>query len=787
MLAINRKLARDLWHTRSQGLAIASVVGAGVAMFVLMISTFDSLSLTQTSYYERFRFADVFASLRRAPLSLAADIAAIPGVAASDERVVVDVSLDVPGLDAPASGRLISLPEEGRPILNDVFVTEGRYVEPYRDNEVLASDTFARDNGLHPGDSVVAIINGHRRRLDIVGLALSPEYVYAIRPGELVADEARFGIFWMGRKALATAFQMEGGFNDVSLALAPGADTQGVIARLDRLLTPYGGLGAIPRAQQISHFFLASELTSLRATGEIVPVIFLAVAAFLLNVVLTRLVALQREQIAALKALGYANTEIGWHFVKWSLAIACAGAAIGTVAGALLGRAMTAFYTNFFHFPLLEYHLHPSVVIEGTAVALVSAAAGAIGAVRHVVSLPPAEAMRPEPPARYSVSWVERAGVGRWLSEPARIVLRNLQRHPGRAALSVLGIAFGGAMIVVGTFSMDSIDDVMDTQYNVAQVFDAAVTFNEPVSASAAEDAEHLPGVIRAEGFRAVPARLRAGARSRSVSILGLPERPALNRVVNASLDRVDMPPEGLVLSSELAKLLGVGRGDLVTVEVLEGARPVRRVPVARLVDEFMGTNAYMRIGALHALMREGGSLSGVYLQVAAPSLPALYHQLKATPAVAGVSLRQAAIDSFRDTVAESIRITRIVTIVFASIIAFGVVYNTARISLSERGRELATLRVIGFTRGEIASILLGELALITLAAVPFSMLIGYGLAALTVRAYETEVYRLPLAVTPHTYAVAALATIAAAAISAYIVRRRLDHLDLIAVLKTRE
>ena len=787
MLAINRKLMRDLWHTRSQALAIASVVGAGVAMFVLMLSTFDSLSLTQQQYYQRYRFADVFASLRRAPLSLAGDIAAIPGVAASAERVVVDVALDVPGLAAPASGRLISVPEEGRPPLNDIFLREGRYVEPYRENEVLVSENFAVANDLHPGDSLVAVINGHRRPLDIVGVALSPEYVYAIRPGELVADDARFGIFWMDRKALATAFQMEGGFNDVALTLERGADEHEVIRRLDQLLEPYGGLGAIPRAQQFSHFFLDSEITSLRAMGQIVPVIFLAVAAFLLNVVLTRLVALQREQIAALKALGYANLEIGWHFVKWSLAVALMGAVMGTVAGAALGRAMTLFYTNFFHFPILAYDLRPSVVVEGTAVALAAAVVGAIGAVRRVVTLPPAEAMRPEPPARYTVSWVERAGFGAWLSQPARIVLRNLQRHPGRAALSALGIAFGGAMIIVGTFTIDSIDEVMDTQYNVAQVYDAAVTFNLPVSARAADEAARLPGVIRAEGFRAVPARLRVGARTRSVSILGLPERPALNRVIDASLARVDMPPQGLVLSAELAKILGVGRGDEVTVEVLEGARPVRTAAVAELVDEYMGTNVYMRIDALHALMREGQSLSGVYLAVDQPALPALYRELKETPAVAGVSLRQAAIDSFRNTVAESIQITRLVTIVFASIIAFGVVYNTARIALSERGRELATLRVIGFTRGEIAYMLLGELALVTLAALPISMGIGYGLAALTVKAYETEVYRLPLAVTPHTYAVSALATLAAAAVSALIVRRRLNHLDLIAVLKTRE
>jgi len=787
MLAINRKLLRDLWRTRSQALAIALVIGAGVAMFVLMLSTFDSLGLTEQRYYERYRFGEVFASLKRAPLALGDAIARIPGVAAMQTRVVVDVTLDVGGQPAPVSGRLISIPDEGRPVLNDLFLRSGRWIDAFRDDEVLVSETFARANHLDAGDSVAAVINGRRRGLRIVGLALSPEYVYAVRPGELVADDARFGVLWMGRKALATAYQMDGGFNDVSLALEHGASTREVIARLDRLLEPYGGLGAIPRAQQLSHFFLQSEIDSLRGMGQIVPVIFLAVAAFLLNVVLTRLVAVQREQIAALKALGYSNAEVSWHFVKWGLAVGAGGGAAGIAAGTVMGRNMTAIYTEFFHFPVLEYHLPAAVVVEGMAVALVSAVIGALGAVHRVVTLPPAEAMRPEPPARYGVSGIERAGLRRWLSQPARMVLRNLLRHPVRAAMSTIGIAFGGAMLIVGTFTIDSMDQVMDVQFNVAQVYDAIVTFVEPVSARAGDEVRHLPGVLDAEGFRAVPARLRAGHRERPVSILGLPSPSALNRVVDATHGVVRLPPDGLVLGTKLAELLGVTAGDLVTVEVLEGERPVRNVVVSRLVDEYMGTNAYMDIGAVHRLMQEGGSLSGAYLAVDSGAEPALYRQLKNTPAVAGVGFRRAAIDSFRNTLAESVSITRTVTILFAAIIAFGVVYNTARIALSERAAELATLRVIGFTRAEIAYILLGELAVVTLAALPLSMAIGYGLAAMTVTAFNTDVYRLPLTVTTHTYAVSLMTMVVTASVSALIVRRRLDRLDLIAVLKTRE
>ncbi len=787
MRVLTRKLFRDILHIRGQAVAIALVIGSGVALYVLMLSTFQSLALTQRTYYSRYRFADVFASLKRAPLRLAADIAAIPGVADVDTRVVVDVTLDVPGVAAPVTGRLISVPEDRRPVLDDIALQAGRYVEPGRADEVVANQKFAEANHLTLGDTLTAIINGRRQGLRIVGLALSPEYVYAIRPGELVADDARFGVLWMGRRGLADAFRMEGAFNDVTLSLVPGASSEAVITRLDRLLDPYGGLGAIPRARQLSHFFLDSELQSLQGIGRVIPIVFLAVAAFLLNIVLGRIVSIQRQEIAALKALGYSDRTVALHFVQFSLLIGTAGALAGVVAGAWMGRGMMQIYTQFFQFPVLEYQLALRTVLEAMAVGAVAAGLAALGAARRVLRLPPAEAMRPAPPATYRVSWLERIGGRRWMSQPTRIVIRNVQRHPVRSGLSTLGIAMGGAMMVVGLFSIDSIDFVVDVQFRTAQLYDAVITFVEPASAPAAQEVDRLPGVMVSEPMRMVPVKLVAGFRSRYGAITGLPDPSRLNRIVDSSLSVRALPPDGLVLSRKLAEVLGIDRGDRVTVDVLEGSRPSREVVVSDLVDEFMGTNAYMRIDALHRLMQEGDSISGAYLQVDPLATNRLFSALKTTPAIAGVTLKRAALDSFERTLAENIAITRTVTIVFALIIAFGVIYNTSRIALSERARELATLRIIGFSRNDVSYILLGEIAIVTIAALPLSLVLGYGLAAAAVRAYDTEVYRIPLILTARTCVQALGTTIVATLVSGALVRRRLNRLDLIAVLKTRE
>jgi len=787
MRALTKKLWRDLRHLRGQAVAIALVIAAGVAIYVVMESTLVSLDLTQRTYYERYRFADVFASAKRAPISLAPAIAAIPGVAQIETRVVSDVLLDVPGLVEPAVGRLVGIPAPRRAMLCDVFLRQGRYIEAGRPDEVLLSETFAKLHGLVPGSVLPAILHGRRRNLRVVGLSLSPEYVYNVRPGELMPDEKRFGIVWMERRALAAAYEMEGGFNDVVLRLSRGASRPEVIARLDRLLEPWGGRGAIPRSLQTSHWYLENELAQLRSSGRVLPVVFLGVAAFLLNVVLTRIVALERGQIGALKALGYTNREVAAHYLALALLIASLGGAIGVAFGSWLGRGMTALYTEFYHFPILEYRLAVKVALQGTAIGLVAAGLGALGAVRGAARLPPAEALRPEPPARYRESLLERAGVKRLLSQPARMIVRNITRRPVRASLSILGIALGAAMLVVGTFSLDAMRRIVDVQFGLAQRYDAMVTFLEPTSPRAFHEVERLPGVREVEAFRSVPVNLRFRHRSRQAAVLGLPAAPRLNRVLDSKTRPVTLPPQGLVLSRTVADILGADRGDVVVLEVLEGARPVLQVPVADVVDEYIGTNVYSEIGALRRLMREGETLSGAFLAVDRAAEPALYRRVKRSPRVAGVLLKRATVESFEKTIARNFTIITTVNMLFAAVIAFGVVYNTARISLSERSRELATLRVIGFRRAEISYILLGELAALVALAIPIGLLLGYGMSAAILELFQTELYRIPFVIAPRTFARAGFVTLVAAAISAAAVRRRLDRLDLVAVLKTRE
>ena len=779
-------MLRDLWHLRGQVFATALVVACGITSFVSMRSTYDSLVASRDGYYSTYRFGDVFANLKRAPQSVAAEIAKIPGVAAVQTRVVHTVTLDLPDLPEPAQGRLVSVSDENTDELNKLFLIRGRPLENNAD-EVVISGAFADANLLNPGDSVNAVINGRLKKLRIVGVALSPEYIYEIRPGDIFPDDHRFGILWMKRRTVASVFQMENAFNDVSLTLAPQANEADVIEKLDRVLEQYGGFGAHGRPDQYSHRFISNELAELQVFGSFIPAIFLGVTAFLLHLVLSRLVDVEREQIGLLKAFGYTNADIGLHYLKLAVVAIVAGVIIGIGFGAWFGSGMSALYGDFFHFPVLEYSVSLSIIGWSFVISIGAAAIGAAAAVRNAVSLPPAEAMRPKPPANYQAGFLESSGLQKALSTEGRIVMRNLVRHPVKAMLSAFGISLSIALLFIGFYFFDAVMRIIDVQFEQVQREDVEVSFNEPRPGRVVYDLASMPGVTTVEPYRVVPAKLRFGNHLRRVGIMGLTDDAELRRVVGKDLNRVNLPPEGIVLGHTIAESLDVKKGDTLTVEVTEGARPVRQAEIAGVVTELLGLGVYMDISALNRLMREENTVSGAFLSVESDKRSELYSRLKRTPAVAGVGLPDAALESFNDTIAKTIGTSTTFLIGFACIIAFGVVYNGARIALAERGRELASLRVLGFTRGEIGKMLLGEQAALTVAAIPMGYVIGFGTCYLITKVVDAEIVRLPLVLSFRTFFMSGLIVVLAAVLSGLLVTWRLRRMDLIEVLKTRE
>ncbi|HET6415361.1 MAG TPA: ABC transporter permease [Polyangiales bacterium] len=786
--ALDRKLLREVVRLRGQALTIAIVVASGVACYIALQSAWRALYQSRDLYYQTNHFAEVFVHLERAPKSVAGQVSELPGVARAYPRIVEQVRLPMDDLISPARGDLISVPSTGRAPMNGLVLRAGRNLEPGRYDEVLLNEPFAKAHGLEPGDHISAVINGKLRDLLVVGHALSPEYVFAVDSGLLMPDDERFTPLWMLEDAIAAAYRMEGAFNDLSVKLEPGANQDSVLSAIDRVLKPYGGLGAYTREHQLSHSVLTSEIQGIETLVIFLPTVFLGVAAFLLNVVFSRLVALQRPQIAVLKAMGYRNATIATHYLKMVALIVSFGALIGLGLGVWLGKGMLAMYAEFFRLPQMPQRVDLSVSINAILFSLIAGALGASMSVRAAVKLPPAAAMRPPAPAKYRTAALERWGMTKWMSQPALMVFREIWRSPGRTALSSLGIALALSIVILGRFGYDAYGPMMMVQFERQQREDLTVSFSDAMPERGLGYLAHVPGVEEVEGIRATPVRMRSKHHWRDTMLMGIPDASRLRQLFNLEFKNVPIPKDGVLLTSVLGKILNVEPGDVVQIELKEGDRGTRELTVAGLIEEGFGLQGYLSKDNLHRLLRESPRFSTALLRIDVPTEAEVQSRLNEIPAIQAVSRKSDAIASFEKQTDETMKVMTLIMTLFATAIAISIVYNNARVSVSMRGRDLATLRVLGFTRGEISAILLGEQAVQIAIAIPLGLLLGTLGAKMLIASWaDPEIFRIPFIISDQTYAFSVAVVLASGIASALLVRRKLDRLDLIAVLKTRE
>lgn len=786
--ALDRKLLRDIWRLRSQAFAIALVIAAGIGMVVMSFGMIRSLEATRDAYYDRYRFAEIFASARRFPESLVDDIQSLDGVSIAEGRLTSSATLDIPGIAEPITTRVHSLPRGGgMPRVNALVLRSGRLPNPTRPDEVLASEKFADAARIGLGDTIDVLLYGKKQRLRVVGTALSPEYVYAIGPGQIFPDNRRFGVLWMGEEHLAAALNSTRAYNEVLVRLERGAVSQDVIRRIDNLLERYGGRGATSRSDQISDRFLENELNQLGHITAILPPIFLGVAAFLINMVLSRLVESEREIIGLLTAFGYRNRAIMWHYAKLALVLSLPGLLLGLILGSWMGRGLAGLYQEFFVFPFLTYRAGSDVFLISGVITITVVLIGAAQTVRRIGKLKAAEAMRPPVPPNYSGGIARLIGKIRKLDEPTRIILRGLVRRPLRSMLGSFGVAAALGLYVASAGSMDNMGMMTDLLFHQANRADISVSFAEPRDQRVLFELARLPGVMRVEPVRYISATLSAGHRSRSESLTGMQPNSDLNRLVDIDDGLVQPPVKGLMLSTILSKQLDVAPGDRVEVDISEGRRPRLTLPVRSILKSPVGNPAYVDFASLGPIMHEVPLASGAYLSVDPDETDALYRKLKAMPVIAGFAERSAALNGIDETVGETMGIVTLFNTAFSALIVFGVVYNNARISLAERARDLVSLRVLGYQRSEVSYILLGELALIVIAGLPPGALFGYYLSKYLAASMTGDLFIMPFALSAATVAFAILLVLTTAAVSALFVSSRLNRLDLVSVLKTRE
>lgn len=787
MQALDRKLLRDFQRLWKQALAIAMVLACGVAILLTALGMYKSLSDTRETYYERNRFADVFSAVHRAPDRLGIELAAIDGVWAAETRTVGHAVLDIPGSDVSVTGQILSLPIDAEPQLNVPLLNSGRYPDPSSTSEVMVNDNFAVANRFQLGDFFYANLNGQKRQLTITGTARSPEFIYTIGPGALMPDNATFGILWMPQPAVAAAFDMTGAFNDVSLKLAAGAREENIIDEVDRLLAPYGSMGAVGRDLQPSDAFIDSEIKQLRNMASVLPPIFFGISAFLVSMVMGRIITLERSQIGLLKAVGYSDLEVCLHYLMLAALIAVVGVCIGWLVGTWLARQMATQYAEYFDFPFLTFSTSPWIYATSGIAALLTTMLGAVQAAIKAARLAPAIAMQPPAPPQFKRSLIDREMAAMRLSQPTIMILRSLVRWPVRSGLTLLGIALAVSTVVSPSFFSYSLDKIIDSAFYESARQDGMLVLSHDMPEIVLETAADLPAVLQAEGQQYHPVVLSNRNFSKNTTIQA--SRPAadLSRVIDNDGNQVSVPPGGVVLTERLASHLRVGVGDSVQAEFLGGRQETHDVTVTDIIAQYFGIGAYMDLDYVNGLLRQSPRISLINVSLDDAEVLDLHARLKDIPHLASIVMMTDTRRSFSETIEQNIGVVNTIYIVIAMLITIGVTYNSARIQLSERSRELASLRILGFTRSEVSYILIGETMLLSILAQPVGWWIGTMIAASMFNSFSSDLYSMPLVLHPAIYVKASLVVLLASFGSVMLVRRRLNKQNLVSVMKVGE
>lgn len=786
MKGLYRKLFRDLKTMGVQIFTIALLIVGGLSVLVSSWSSYLSLQTAKESFYEQYRFADVFAEVVRAPESLQKQISQLLGVELIETRLIEDGLVEVPNQVEPALGHFISWrgPQQS---LNQIHLRQGRMPEKSSQMEVVVHEAFAEAHHLKMGDHLKIQIGGQQRVLQISGIGLSPEFVYALSPVAPLPDDKHFGVFWMRHQDLQTLMGMDGAFNSLNLKVAKQTSLSELKRQLDLLLAPYGNIQSYDRSRQMSNIFVEDEIRQQRVMALVMPTIFLAVAMFILNIILSRLISLHRPQIATLKSLGYSAWKLTRHYFQLVTLILLTGILPSLLIGAWIGHWYAGRYAEFFRFPSIDFTLSLSAVGLSILVGLISGWVGAAGSLLKVFSLRPAEALRPPSPPHFQKGLFEKLGLSRRLSLFSKMTLRSLLFRPLRLLLGIIGMALALAILINGSFWTDVIDSIKDRQFYQMRREDLTVRLLHPKEASVFVELHHIPGVIMTEGERAVPIRLLFKNFKKEIAILGWEPNAQLSRVLDEKNNPIQPQKGGVLLSRYFQVEYNLRVGDLVSFKVLQGAQQEFSVPVLGFVEDMIGQQAYATKNDLHQWLQESPVVDTIQLKIDPKFADSIYLNLKSRPEVAAINIRQLLLKSFTETVADMIVTFTIILYAFAVAIAGAVMYNAARISFSERGWELASLRILGFNVGPCFEILWIEIGLQVLLALIPGLALGYALSYLSTQMIHNDTFKFPLVIDLSTYGGAVLMLMLTFLVNGFFLYRHVRLLGFSEALKARE
>lgn len=792
MRTLNRKLIRSIRGSCLLLLAISSIMAVGIACYVGLASGYKNLLTAKRDYYAQCRMADFTIELNKLPVPELRALEPVPGVAELRPRIKSYATVDLEEMPESVNGLVLSLPDEPAPIINNILIRRGEYFTDDRGNEVIVNESFAQQHNLAPGDAIHLTFNGQRRRLVVVGTAISSEFVYLVDRGSFNPDPEHFGAFYLKQSYLEEVLDFGGACNELLGMLAPASrdSVEPILDELESRLDTYGVITTTPLADQPSNRFVTDDIYGLGIFATLLPSLFLGTAAIVLNVLMMRLVERERTTIGTLKGLGYDDWQLFWYYMRLGIVVAVFGGLLGCFGGYQLAQFLTRNFDRFFEFPKLLNQVNIDVYLTGVLIGLVCAVAGTLRGAYSVLRLDAAEAMRPKSPSIGQYIVLERfQSLWRSLSSATRMVLRGIFRNWVRSLTGLFATAMGTGLLVCAFIVDESMMHLVNFQYRLVQRSDVDLRFEDARSGRAFDEARRLPGVDYAEPVLELACTFTNGAYRKRGSIVGLVADARLTVPHDERGRPVKIPEAGLVMTEKLAEVLHVSPGDVITVKTIKGSQRPHRVRVVKTVKSYLGLPVYANLDFLRRLVDEEVAISGAQLEtdVRPESMLTLHRELKRLPVLESVIARSDRIENIINTLIATLQLETRVLIVFAAVAYFASVVNSSLISLAEREREIATLSALGYTQWQIGNLFLREIAFVNTTGMLFGLPIGYLLAWFVIELHDTELYRVPLACPASVWILACLLSLLFSLVAHAVVQRTINRTEWLELVKVKE
>lgn len=792
MNVLSRRLWRAFRKSRLQFLAVALVVMIGVSIFISMNTAYYNLNHSRDVFYRENDFADYYFHVVRAPYQVIKRLQALPGVHMVTGRVQMDIPI-MRENGARGTARLTGyhLPLDRE--VNRIQLLSGRMFDKDPSGgriEVLTDPQFAAANNLNTGDNLIVAAQGREVTLTITGTGGGPEFIYPMKDAaSLMPEPENFGIIMAPLNQVQQVLGFSGQVNQVLIRVTPGYDEEKVAEDVERILEPYGNLASYPRKDQLSHAMLDTELEGLRKSASSLPAIFLVLAAIIQYVMLGRMIKTQRQQIGILKALGFDRIRIVMHYAAYSMMITVIGAILGVILGIMLSSVFSKTYAMFFNLPQEIGGYNINVIVSGLVFSLVAGAAAGLGASRGILSLNPAQSMRSEPPRVSGRIWLERwTWLWRKLDNYWRMSVRTVWRNGWRSFFTMVGVMFAAGMLIIAFFADDSMDYMLTQHFAFEKSYDYMIRFTEPIKDYEILSVSRLDGVLKAEPLLEVPVRVSFAGREEDDLLLGMRPDATLKTVFNEDGHRLVIPQDGVVMNDITAKKLGVTVGDRVMIEtrMRSGASREASLKVLGINHQMIGAGSYVSLNQANQVLGENRVVTAVMLKVDPGKAASIEKELNRMTGVSSFQSRQRELAGFEKQMGYMIYFV-VIMVSFAAILGFAIVYNSSVIGFSERQRELALLKVMGFSDREVGGLLLRETLLQSIPGVLLGLPLGRMMSQWYVAAISTDTFSFPVVVYPRTYIISGIIGVLFVLVAHWFASRGIKHIEPTELLKNND